>query len=98
MEASAEREITPGDIKVREVTDYQPTWTEHAPGASGAFTVQLVLDHGAEEYVIRPTADDLDVLESLLRESHNVYFDLERKVLMFGNRSVGPSSDRRALA
>ncbi len=89
MEASAEREITPGDIKVREVTDYQPTWTENAPGAAGAFTVQLILDHGCEEYVIRPTADDIDVLKSLLRDSDNVYFDLERKVLMFGNRRVG---------
>jgi len=89
MEASAEHEITPSEIKVREVTDYQPTWTENAPGAAGVFTVQLVLDHGSEEYVVRPTADDLDVLKSLLRESENVYFDLERKVLMFGNRKIG---------
>lgn len=89
MEASAEREITPGDIRVREVTDYQPTWAESAPGAPGVFTVQLVLDNGAEEYVIRPTADDLDVLKSLLRDGQQVWFDLERKTLMFGNRSVG---------
>jgi hypothetical protein len=89
MEASAAREITPSDIKIREVTDYQPTWAEQAPGAPGAFTVQPVLDHGAEEYVIRPTADDLEVLQNLLRRSETVWFDLERKVLMFGNRPVG---------
>ena len=89
MEASAQPEITPGQIKIREVTDYQPTWTEEAPGVAGAFTVQLVLDNGAEEYVIRPTAEDIDVLKSLLRDSPQVWFDLERKVLMFGNRSVG---------
>jgi hypothetical protein len=89
MEASGEPQITPSDIRVREVTDYQPTWTEQAPGAPGVFTVQLVLDHGAEEYVIRPTADDLDVLKSFLRRSDQVWFDLDRKVLMFGNRSVG---------
>jgi hypothetical protein len=89
MEAGGEREITPRDIRVREVTDYQPTWSEQAPGAPGVFTVQLVLDHGAEEYVIRPTADDLEVLKSLLRRSDQVWFDLDRKVLMFGNRSVG---------
>ena len=89
MEASGEPQITPSDIRVREVTDYQPTWTEQAPGAPGIFTVQLVLDHGAEEYVIRPTADDLDVLKSFLRQSDQVWFDLDRKVLMFGNRSVG---------
>ena len=74
---------------MREVTDYQPTWSEQAPGAPGVFTVQLVLDHGAEEYVIRPTAYDLEVLKSLLRRSDQVWFDLDRKVLMFGNRSVG---------
>ena len=89
MEAGGEQEITPRDIRVREVTDYQPTWSEQAPGAPGVFTVQLVLDHGAEEYVIRPTADDLEVLKSLLRRSDQVWFDLDRKVLMFGNRSVG---------
>jgi hypothetical protein len=89
MEASAEREITPGDIRVREITDWQPTWTENEPGIAGIFTVQLVLDHGAEEYVIRPTAEDIDVLKSLLRDSPQAWFDLERKVLMFGNRSVG---------
>lgn len=89
MEASAEHEITPSEIKVREVTDYQPTWTENAPGVAGVFTVQLVLDHGAEEHVLRPTADDLDVLKDLLAASENVYFDLERRVLMFGNRQVG---------
>ena len=89
MEASAEREITPGDIKVREVTDYQPTWTEHAPGASGAFTVQLVLDHGAEEYVIRPTAEDADVIFGMLvRGDNDVYFDMDRKVLMFGSHEA----------
>ena len=89
MEAGGEREIAPSDIRVREVTDYQPTWSEQAPGAPGVFTVQLVLDHGAEEYVIRPTADDLEVLKSLLRRSEEVWFDLDRRVLMFGNRSVG---------
>ena len=89
MEASAQQEITPAQITVREVTDYQPTWTEEAPGVAGIFTVQLVLDHGAEEYVIRPTAEDIDVLKSLLRDSPQVWFDLDRKVLMFGNRSVG---------
>ena len=48
-----------------------------------------MLDHGAGEYVIRPTADDLDVLKSLLGHRETVWFDLERKVLIVGNRSVG---------
>jgi hypothetical protein len=39
--------------------------------------------------VIRPTADDFDVLRELLDSGQEVYFDLNRKVLMFGNESVG---------
>jgi hypothetical protein len=78
-----------GQLEGRPAVDYQPTWSEHARGAPGTFTVQLVLDHGAEKYVIRPTADDLDVLKRFLRRSDHVWFDLDRKVLMFGNRSVG---------
>ncbi len=89
MEAGEHGEITERQIKVRQVTHFQPTWTEHAPGAAGTFTIQLILDHGAEEYVLRATADDTDVLVDLLAEGEDIYFDLERKVLMFGNRSVG---------
>ena len=81
--------VTEQQIKVRKVTHWQPSFTAKAPGEDGVYTFQLVLDHGAEEYVIRPTAEDVDVLKSLLRDSPQVWFDLERKVLMFGNRSVG---------
>lgn len=76
------------EIKVRQVTDYQATWTELERGAPGAFTFQLILDHGAEEYVIRPDGADAEVLTELFACSDNVYFDLDRKVLMFGNRPV----------
>jgi hypothetical protein len=83
MEASTE-----GQIRVRQVTQYQVTWTERERGAAGAFTVQLVLDHGVDTYVLRPSADDMEVLRGLLRHGDDVYFDLDRKVLMFGNRAL----------
>ena len=88
MEAGGEHQITERQIKVRQVTHFQPTWTEHAPGEPGTFTIQLILDHGAEEYVLRPTADDADVLIQLFGGGKDTYFDLERSVLMFGNRPV----------
>jgi hypothetical protein len=89
MPAKPEREQrTEREIKIREVTDYQAAWSERERGAAGAFTVQLILDHGVEEYVLRPTAEDAEVLVALLRGAEKVYFDLERKVLMFGNQSV----------
>ena len=74
--------------QVRQVTQYQASWTERERGASGAFTVQLILVHGAEEYILRPTADDVDVIVKLLERAPTAYFDLGRKVLMFGNLAV----------
>lgn len=80
---------TESAIKVRQVTDYQASWTERERGAAGAFTIQLILDKGAEEYVIRPTAEDSKVILKLLESSTSVFFDLERRVLVFGDVSAG---------
>ena len=84
------RESTPAErrIQVRQVTHVQASWTEQERGGPGAFTLQLVLDHGAEEYVLRPSAEDADVLVKLLARSRSAAFDLERKVLMFANLAI----------
>ncbi len=58
-------------------------------GTDGTFSVQLILDEGAATHVIRPTADDLDVLYSLMKKESAVYFDMERNVLMFQTQSIG---------
>lgn len=75
-------------IQVRQVTHVQASWTEQERGEPGAFTLQLILDHGADEYVLRPTAADADVLIKLLARSASAAFDLDRKVLMFGNLAI----------
>jgi len=75
-------------IQVRQVTHVQASWTEGERGDSGAFTLQLILDNGVDEYILRPTADDLDVLLQLLRRSEGATFDIGRKVLMFQNLST----------
>lgn len=71
--------------QVREVTAYQASWMEKGRGEDGVFTLQLILDHGVEEYVLEPTEDDVSVLVKLLKMSKHTTFDLERKVLMFSN-------------
>ncbi len=71
-------------IQVRRVTQLHAAWTEGERGAPGAFTFQLVLDDGADEYVLRPTAEDADVLLALWARSEGAVFDLGRKVLVFG--------------
>jgi hypothetical protein len=84
------RGSTPAErqIQVRQVTHVQASWTEEERGAPGAFTLQLVLDHGADEYVLRPSADDTDVLVKLLARSKSATFDLDRKVLIFANLAI----------
>ena len=86
MDQATER--TERQIQVRQVTQVQASWTEQERGAEGAFTIQLILDNGADEYVLRPSAEDTDVLLRLLEISDHATFDLERKVLIFGNLAV----------
>ena len=81
-------DTTERQIKVRQVTHVQASWTEQERGGPGAFTLQLILDNGADEYVLRPSADDTQVVLQLLDRSKQVIFDVERKVLMFGNIST----------
>ena len=76
-------------IRVRQVTDVQISWTEEGRGEPGAFTVQLILDNGAEEYVLQLTAEDTRVQQELFKQSKTVYFDLDRKVLIFGDMPIG---------
>jgi hypothetical protein len=81
-------ERTEQQIQVRQVTHVQASWTEQERGAPGAFTLQLILDNGVDEYVIRPTADDADVLLQLFSRSGSAMFDLDRKVVVFNNLSI----------
>ena len=75
-------------IQVRRVTHLHAAWTEAERGAPGAFTVQLILDNGADEYILRPTAEDADVLLALWARSESATFDLDRKVLMFSSVAI----------
>ena len=76
-------------IRVRQVTDVQVSWTERGRGEHGAFTVQLILDSGAEEYVLQPTAEDTKVMIELFKRANTVYFNLDRKVLVPNNIPLG---------
>ncbi len=81
--------ITEQQIKVRKVTHWQPSFTAKEPGEDGVYTFQLILDHGADEAILRVNDDDADNLFDWLAASDEVYFDMDRRVVMFGTRSVG---------
>ncbi len=83
-EGSAEQ-----NIMVRQVTDVHANWSEQERGGPGKFSYQLILDNGAEEYAIRPDAEDADVLIELFKLTDKIYFDMSRQVLIFGNIPLG---------
>ena len=80
---------TERNIMVRQVTDVHANWSEQERGAPGKFSFQLILDNGAEEYAIRPDAEDADVLVELFGMTDKIYFDMSRQVLIFGNIPLG---------
>jgi hypothetical protein len=80
---------TEQSIMVRQVTDVHANWSEQDRGAPGKFSFQLILDNGAEEYAIRPPADDADVLVELFKLTEKIYFDMSRQVLIFGDVPIG---------
>ena len=88
-EKPAAEQQTEQQIKVRQVIDVLANWNEEERGAPGKFSFQLILDNGAEEYAIRPPAEDADALMDLFAMSETMYFDLERQVLIFNNISLG---------
>ncbi len=75
-------------IKVRQVTQIHANWNEETRGEEGKFSFQLILDNGAEEYVIRPTNEDADVITDMIEQTGTLYFDTERHVLIFGDIST----------
>ena len=83
--------VTDDSIKVRQVSHYQFTWVAGDAGAPGTWTLQLVLDEGAWEEVVTVSSQDADVLQDLLAGSKTVYYDVGRRVLMFGTTKVGQS-------
>ena len=79
-----------GTIQVRQVTNVQASWVEGPQrGAPGTFTIQLILDDGAEEYVLQPTAEDAKVQLELLQRASTVYFDMGNKVLIPSSIGLG---------
>jgi hypothetical protein len=80
---------TEQSIMVRQVTDVHANWSEQERGTPGKFSFQLILDNGAEEYAIRPDAEDADVLVELFKLTDKLYFDMSRQVLIFGSVPLG---------
>jgi hypothetical protein len=81
--------VTDDSLRVRQLTHYQFSWTANDGGEQGLWTLQLVLDEGAWEEVLTLSAEDADVLQDILTNTSNVFYDIDRRVLMFGVTKTG---------
>ncbi len=78
-------ERTEEAIKVRQVTEIHANFNEEERGEPGKFSMQFILDDGADEYVLRPTAEDARTLMLMIDEAESLYFDMERRALLLRN-------------
>jgi hypothetical protein len=85
----AQTRVTDDSIKVRQLTGYQLSFIAGEAQKSGMWTLQLILDEGAWEEVISLTADDVDPLQEILARTDTVFYDIERRLFMFGVRTPG---------
>jgi hypothetical protein len=76
--------LTDDSIKVRQLSQYQFTWVAGEAGQAGTWTLQLVLDEGAWEEVLTLDQDDADNLQDVLQQSKVVFYDIERRTMIFG--------------
>jgi hypothetical protein len=83
-EQHRQEQQTESAIKVRQVTDVHSNWSYQGDLENGKFSYQLILDNGAQEALIMPTADDAKVLRDLIHDAEAIYWDLEKEVLIFG--------------
>lgn len=81
--------MTDDSLRVRQLTQYQFSWTAGEGGQNGTWTLQLILDEGAWEEVLTISSEDADALQDVLENTKNVFYDIDRRVLMFGVTKTG---------
>ena len=85
-------ERTEEAIKVRQVTEVHGNYNEVERGQPGEFSLQFILDDGADEYVLRPTAEDARTLMLMIDDAESLYFDMERRALILRNLDRPPGT------
>jgi hypothetical protein len=75
-----------GELEDKEVHgrgDHHGDWNKQRDLEHGKFSYQLILDDGAEEILIMPTADDAKVLGGFVDDADAFYGDTKHEVLIF---------------
>jgi len=69
-------------IQVRQVTEIHGNYNKEGEGEPGKFSLQLILDEGAEESALRIPAEDVRTLMLMIDDAKSIYFDTERGALI----------------
>ena len=75
---------TEQQIQVQQVTDVHANWSKQGDNEDGKFSYQLILDDGAEEAIIMPSAEAAEALRDLIKDAETIYWDKQNEVLIFG--------------
>ena len=84
-----ETRVTDDSVRVRQLSHYQFSFRARDAEQNGTWTLQLVLDEGAWEEIITVSAEDADVLQELLAGNKTVFYDIRRRLFMFGVKKPG---------
>lgn len=84
----AKQDTADARIKLRKITNIHSNWSDQGELTDGKFSFQFILDNGAEEALVMPTNEDSDVLMDLFGASSELYFDTERRVIIFNGVSA----------
>ena len=71
-------------VMVRQVTDVHSNWSYQGELEHGKFSFQLILDDGAQEVLVMPTAEDGKLLRDLIHDADALYWDADKEVIIFG--------------
>lgn len=80
----AEGQSAAQEIRVRKITDVHANWSSQGDLTQGKFSYQLILDNGAAEALVMPTPDDGKLLRDLIHDATDLYWDLDREIIIFG--------------
>ena len=81
--------VNDDSVRIRQLSHYQISWLAGEAGENGSYTLQLVLDEGAWEEILTISSEDADTLQDLLVASSTVFYDIDRRILMFGTTKPG---------
>lgn len=69
--------------RARTVTSSQVAWQSSSTAAAGQFSLEVVLDHGADHHLLEVSAQDLKVILQLMKRSSTTLFDRDSLTLTF---------------